>query len=255
MRASRECLRFFLVVVVVVETTSSRAYIFLQMEMAEVRAVTRALRLNSIADNVGSRPSKTRVGRGIGSGKGKTCGRGHGGQLSRTGQGKPRWGFEGGQTPLFKRVGKFGFTNYTKLNYSVVNVSSIQEALDDGRLSSEGVITQATLYQAGLLGKKVEYPGVCLLANGKDDFNQPVKIEVARASLAAIAAVEKCGGSVVCQYYAPASLRKHLAGTDSAAEGGNKDCPPPRLFSFYSSADRRGFLSSTGAGEPATSQP
>jgi large subunit ribosomal protein L15 len=181
-----------------------------------------------------------RVGRGIGSGKGKQCGRGGKGQTARSGGGKPRFGFEGGQTPLFKRVGKFGFTNPTRLEYTEVNLAQIKVALARGRLAvAEGeTITQASLVDAGIIARNTKFPGVKLLAEGKEWFDMGVKIEVAKASQAAIEAVEKAGGQVMCQYYAEKALREHLRGEDVSIKG----TPVPRLRPWYESEQNRGYL-------------
>ncbi len=148
------------------------------------------MKLNEIADNPGARKARMRVGRGIGSGKGKTAGRGVKGQKSRTGVAVK--GFEGGQMPLHRRLPKRGFTNIFAREYNEVGLGKIQEAIDAGRLDGSVTVTAAVLKAAGLIRR--EKDGVRLLANG--ELKSAVKFEIAGGSKAAIAAVEKAGGSV-----------------------------------------------------------
>jgi large subunit ribosomal protein L15 len=148
------------------------------------------MKLNEIADNPGSRKNRMRVGRGIGSGKGKTAGRGVKGQKARTGVAIK--GFEGGQMPLHRRLPKRGFTNIFAREFNAVGLDKIQEAIDAGRLDASAVVTAAALKAAGVIRR--EKDGVRLLANG--ELTSAVKFEVAGGSKAAIAAVEKAGGSV-----------------------------------------------------------
>ena len=148
------------------------------------------MRLNEISDNPGARKSRMRVGRGIGSGKGKTAGRGVKGQKARTGVRIK--GFEGGQMPLHRRLPKRGFKQPFRKRYEVVNLGDLQKALDSGRLAAQAGITAAVLKQAGLINGKGD--GVRLLAKG--EFKAKIAIEVTGASKAALAAVEQAGGSV-----------------------------------------------------------
>lgn len=148
------------------------------------------MKLTDIRDNEGARKARTRVGRGIGSGKGKTGGRGVKGQTSRSGVSIK--GFEGGQMPLHRRLPKRGFTNLFGTDYAVVNVGSVQKALDEGRLSAAEVITAEVLVAAGLV--RATRDGVRLLAKGS--LTAKVAFDVAGASAAAVAAVEAAGGSV-----------------------------------------------------------
>jgi large subunit ribosomal protein L15 len=149
------------------------------------------MRLNELSDNAGARATRRRVGRGIGSGKGKTAGRGHKGQKSRSGVALK--GFEGGQMPLYRRLPKRGFTNRFKKRFEVVNLGRLQEALDAGRIDAKKPIDRMALVAAGLV--RPGRDGVRLLARG--DVKAALTIEVAGASRAAIAAVEKAGGKVV----------------------------------------------------------
>lgn len=155
------------------------------------------MKLNEIKDNEGARHRRMRVGRGIGSGKGKTCGRGGKGQTARSGVAIN--GFEGGQQPIHRRLPKRGFNNYTRTEYPVVNVGAIQECVDAGTLDAKKPVTLDTLKNCGLL--RPNDSAVKLLAKGT--IKASLKLEVTLASKAAIAAVEKAGGSVAVQ--APAA--------------------------------------------------
>jgi large subunit ribosomal protein L15 len=149
------------------------------------------MKLHEIADNPGSRHKRTRIGRGIGSGKGKTGGRGGKGQTARTGYRNK--GFEGGQMPLHRRLPKRGFRNTpfaVKLNE--INLGDVQEAIDAGTLKTDGAIDVAAMVKAGLMRRAKG--GVKLLGGG--EFKAKAQFSVWRASQSAIAAVEKAGGSV-----------------------------------------------------------
>ncbi len=148
------------------------------------------MRLNELRDNAGAHKPRKRVGRGIGSGTGKTAGRGHKGQKSRSGV--SLLGFEGGQMPLYRRLPKRGFKNMFSKEFSVVNLGRIQEAVDAKKLDPKKTIDGATLLAAGIVGRSKN--GVKLLAKG--EIKTKVDLEVARASMAAIAAIEKAGGKV-----------------------------------------------------------
>lgn len=154
--------------------------------------VVTAMKLNEIRDNKGAHYRAKRVGRGIGSGKGKTSARGGKGQTARTGVALN--GFEGGQTPLHRRLPKRGFnrTDFRK-NYRVVNLGRLQQALDTGRLQAGATLNGAVLVAAGILSRAGD--GIRLLAKG--ELKTAITIEVAGASKAAIEAVEKLGGKVV----------------------------------------------------------
>jgi len=150
------------------------------------------MKLNEIRDNEGARPKFKRVGRGIGSGKGKTSGRGVKGQKARTGVSLN--GFEGGQLPLYRRVPKRGFVNPFRKDYAVLNLGTLEAALADGRLSAEGTITEESLRQAGIVRAAKRFAGVRLLAKG--EITRAVTIAVSGASAAAVAAIEAAGGKV-----------------------------------------------------------
>lgn len=148
------------------------------------------MRLNEISDNQGARAPRKRVGRGIGSGTGKTAARGHKGQKSRSGV--SLLGFEGGQMPLYRRLPKGGFTNIFRKNYRIVNIGRLQQAVDAGKLDAGKTVTEAALVEAGVI--KSVRDGVRILAKG--EFSAKLTLEVSGASKGAIAAVEKAGGSV-----------------------------------------------------------
>ncbi|TDI63081.1 MAG: 50S ribosomal protein L15 [Alphaproteobacteria bacterium] len=149
------------------------------------------MKLNQLSDNAGSQKNRIRVGRGIGSGKGKTCGRGMKGQKSRSGV--AIIGFEGGQMPLHRRLPKRGFSPIHPKKIMIVNVGRIQSAIDAGKLDAKDPITTDKLVASGVVRRKKD--GVRLLCNG--DLNAKVTLEIEGASKAAIAAVEKAGGKVV----------------------------------------------------------
>jgi large subunit ribosomal protein L15 len=151
-----------------------------------------AMKLNEIRDNPRAHYRAKRIGRGIGSGKGKTAGRGGKGQTARSGVALA--GFEGGQTPLHRRLPRRGFNNKIfRKDYKVVNLGRLQQALDAGKLSAEGAVDAERLVAAGVLRRAGD--GVRLLAKGA--LSAALTIEVAGASQAAIAAVEAAGGKVV----------------------------------------------------------
>ncbi len=148
------------------------------------------MKLNEIADNAGARKSRMRVGRGIGSGKGKTAGRGVKGQKSRTGVSIK--GFEGGQMPLHRRLPKRGFLPPHQKTWQIVNLGSLQKAIDDKKLDTGKTIDAAAMQAAGLF--KNASDGVRLL--GKGEIKTKIEVKVAGASASAIAAVEQAGGKV-----------------------------------------------------------
>jgi large subunit ribosomal protein L15 len=161
------------------------------------------MKLNEIRDNEGARPKFKRVGRGIGSGKGKTSGRGVKGQKARTGVRLN--GFEGGQLPIYRRLPKRGFVNVFRKLYAPLNVGSLDKAIADGRLPAEGAIDEAMLQAAGVVRSSGKYAGVRLLATG--EITRAVTITVSGASAAALAAIAAAGGKVT------------VLGAEAAAEG------------------------------------
>jgi large subunit ribosomal protein L15 len=158
------------------------------------------MKLNDLRDNVGSRLKSKRLGRGIGSGKGKTSGKGVKGQKAR--EGVALNGFEGGQLPIYRRLPKRGFKNIFRKEYAPVNVGAVAAAIVAGKIDASAPITEDTLRAAGLVrGGKVA--GVRLLANG--EITQAVTITVSGASATAIAAVQTAGGSVTTTVAAKAA--------------------------------------------------
>src|SRR3954463_10591865 len=152
------------------------------------------MKLNQISNNPGAHKHKHKVGRGSSSGLGKTSGRGVKGAKARTGNGI--YGFEGGQMPLHMRMPKRGFRNIFAKDFSEVNISRIQKAIDDKRLKAGEKITEEVLRKAGLAHKSRD--GIRLL--GKGAITAKIEIEVAGASAGAKEAVEKAGGSVTTTY-------------------------------------------------------
>jgi large subunit ribosomal protein L15 len=148
------------------------------------------MKLSDIADNAGSRKKRMRVGRGIGSGKGKTAGRGGKGQTARSGVRIK--GFEGGQMPLHRRLPKRGFTNIFRVEYAEINLDRIQQAIDAKLLDAKDTINAESLVKARVLRRAKA--GVRLL--GRGEIKATLNLEVHGASKSAIAAVEKAGGTV-----------------------------------------------------------
>ena len=157
------------------------------------------MKLNDLRDNKGARKSRVRVGRGIGSGLGKTAGRGQKGQKSRSGVSV--WGFEGGQMPLHMRIPKRGFNNIFAKDYAEVNLGAIQKLVDAKKLDTKGVIDHAALKAAGVArgGKD----GVRIL--GKGELTAKLSFKVAGVSKGAREAIEKAGGSIEVIEVVPAA--------------------------------------------------
>ena len=149
------------------------------------------MKLNEIRENDGATRNRKRVGRGIGSGRGKTSGAGHKGQKARSGVAIK--GFEGGQMPIHRRLPKRGFNNIFRKDYVEVNLGRIQAAVDAGKLDSKKPVDAATLVAAGVISKARD--GVRIL--GRGELLAKVELHVAGASQTAIAAVEKAGGKIV----------------------------------------------------------
>jgi large subunit ribosomal protein L15 len=164
------------------------------------------MKLSDIADNPGSRKKRMRIGRGIGSGKGKTSGRGGKGQTARTGVRIK--GFEGGQMPLHRRLPKRGFNNIFRLEFSEVNLDRIQAAIDANKLDPAVPVTAETLVKSGVLRRPRE--GVRLL--GRGELKAKITVEVHGASKSAVEAVEKAGGSVKILAPKPAQDAEQKAG-------------------------------------------
>ncbi len=152
------------------------------------------MELNTLTDNKGSSRNRRRVGRGVGSGIGKTSGSGHKGQKARSGVAIK--GFEGGQMPIHRRLPKRGFVNIFRKNYIEVNIGQIQKAIDDGKIDPSNPVDVNALRSAGLVGKPKD--GIRLLGNG--NISSKIEVHVIGASKPAISAVEKKGGSVVLSH-------------------------------------------------------
>lgn len=148
------------------------------------------MKLNELRDNPGATKKPIRVGRGIGSGKGKTSGAGQKGQKSRTGVAIN--GFEGGQMPLYRRLPKRGFNNPSAKDFQVINLTQLQAAIDNGKLDAKATVDAAALKKAGLISKIGD--GVRLLGVG--ELKAKVTLEIAGASSKAAEAVEKAGGKL-----------------------------------------------------------
>ena len=148
------------------------------------------MKLNELRDNPGATRTKKRIGRGPGSGKGKTAGRGIKGQKSRSGVSLN--GYEGGQMPLYQRLPKRGFNKPNRKSFAVVNLGLIQKFIDEGKLDAKPDITEDALLAAGLVRRKLD--GVRVLAKG--ELTAKVNLTVTGASKSAVEAVEKAGGSL-----------------------------------------------------------
>ena len=182
------------------------------------------MNLNELAPSPGAHKVKKRLGRGIGSGKGKTSGRGHKGQNSRSGVSLK--GFEGGQMPFYRRLPKRGFTNIFRKKYDILNVGRLQKAVDEGVLDGKKTVDEAALKASGLVrGREA---GVRLLAKG--ELSVALQIEVTGASKAALAAVEKAGGKLVIRQKKPADGKtvKRIAKAAGEIDGGGDESPESR---------------------------
>lgn len=233
------------------------------------------LALNNLSDNPGAVKKKRRVGRGIGSSKGKTCGRGHKGQKARAGRGVHPT-FEGGQTKFYKRLPKIGKMKNApfKLELIPINVGTIQNYVTMGRLRperSDGVITMRDMVRAGMFPNSSVKNGVKLLGGGKETLKDKLHIEVPWASASAVEAIESRGGFVTTVHYNRLAMRAHLkphkfplkpetmlaqenTGEDGdGAAGAEADVedmhllprrarPPPKHMPYYTDYDKRGYL-------------
>jgi len=179
---------------------------------------------------------RRRWGRGIGSGRGKNAGRGH--QFSSS---TPR-AFEGGQTPIYKRLPKIGFHNVGELDFETINVRKIQEYVDMGRLDVDRtrLTTLRDLMECGMITRAKG--GVKLLALGGEKFTTPIHIEVSNASKGAIKAIEAAGGTVTCTHFNKLALRAliHPAKFHILPRRAR---PPPRLMDMYLDGEKCGYLS------------
>ena len=171
------------------------------------------MRLNELADRPGARRAPRRIGRGIGSGKGKTAGRGHKGAKARSGAAIN--GFEGGQMPIYRRLPKRGFHNLFRKVPEIVNLGRLQQAIDAGKIDASKTISIDELRKAGLVGRAKD--GVRLLAKG--EVKARINIKVSGASKGAVEAVEKAGGSVTV--LAPKPPKKTKERSSKAKAGAN----------------------------------
>lgn len=246
---------------------------------SESQEFVSVLKLNMLQQNPGAVKKKRRVGRGIGSSKGKTSGRGHKGTKARSGGSVPLF-FEGGQTPFYKLLPKRGFTNKRhKADMVSLNVGTIQDYIDMVRLSINNktndadnmpVLDMKDLLDAGMFTTSSVKHGIKLLAEGKERLRTPFRLEISRASESAIDAVEAIGGQITTVHYNRLALRALLKPhkfTASAShnlddEGGygfqSKEVrnnsktpralpkfarPPPKWQPYYTNWKNRGYLS------------
>jgi len=207
--------------------------------------VVHVLTLNKLSDNPGAVKKKRRVGRGVGSSKGKTCGRGHKGQKARSNPGIHP-GFEGGQTKLYKRIPKRGFTNIHATPMLALNLGTLQDFVDMGRLippkPDEPALNLKDLVEAGIAKNSSIKHGMKLLAKGKERLRTPLKLEVSRASRAAIEALEAVGGEVTTVHYNRLALRVLLKPHKFQVIP-KFAAPPPKLLPYYTNYENRGYLS------------
>jgi len=171
------------------------------------------MKLNQLSDNKGATKDRKRIGRGIGSGTGKTGGRGVKGQKSRSGV--SLLGFEGGQMPLFRRLPKRGFNNIFRKKYAEINIGRLQKAVDAGTINAKELVDQKSLRASGLIKGSVD--GIRILAKG--ELKTKLNIEADGASAAAIEAVKKAGGELTVKAKAePAKTGKRTERRIAAAE-------------------------------------
>ena len=223
----------------------------------------RFLTLSNLSDNPGAVSRKRRVGRDIGSSKGKTCGRGHKGQKARSGRGVHPT-FEGGQTRLFKRLPKIGEMKNARFKLDLVplNVGKIQDYLTMGRLRSsreDGTLTAVDFVNAGMFPASSVKSGIKLLGEGRENVKDKLLIEVSFASASAIEAVERAGGYVTTVHYNKLAIRANLKPgkfherPESMRDEGAVDAedryflpmrarPPPKFMPYYTDYSKRGYL-------------
>ena len=188
------------------------------------------VRLNNIADNPGARPLKKRVGRGVGSGIGKSAGRGMCGQRQREGGSRTNV-FEGGNAKLTKIIPKRGEKAFDKKDYSLLNLNKLKWAIENNKLSVDGIIDMAAVHQSNICGRVQD--GVKLLGTGADAWDIPnVNIVVSAVSASAKAAIEAKGGSVKTVYYNRLGLRALLHPERIPRTIRNANPPPHRRHLF-----------------------
>jgi len=206
------------------------------VDCARAFSSQRLLVLNDLQHIPGSFRRRRRVGRGPGSGRGKLCGYGH--QKSRS---TPR-AFEGGQTPLYKRLPKIGFHNPNKRDIRIVTLQKIQEFMDTGRLTAKAnaMLTLKDLMTCGLISNCGE--GVKIVATGMETFRSPIHLEVTSASQQAIEVIEKNGGTVTCVHFNRLALRALLQPHKFDILPWRAR-PPPKIMQFYLDKDKAGYMS------------
>ncbi|KAH7103781.1 ribosomal protein L15 [Auriculariales sp. MPI-PUGE-AT-0066] len=189
----------------------------------------------------GATHNKHRYGRGDGGGRGGTSGRGHKGQNARSGSGKPKPGFEGGQTPIMRKFPKRGFINQFARTWAPLNLDRLQHWIDQGRIPESSRDRPLTIYhllQSGCIHQP--HDGVKILGDGAKDLKTSIHLSVARASKKAITAIESNGGSVVCEYQNPLAVIDAAVGRSdrlSAAPTRRED------IEWYTEWSNRGYLS------------
>ncbi|KAF2670661.1 ribosomal protein L15 [Microthyrium microscopicum] len=214
--------------------------------------------INTLGNNPGSINKKIIRGRGPGSGKGKTSGRGHGGQKAR---GKVPFGFQGGQTPEWKVAGIKGFVNRNSENMAEVNLDRLQTWIDQGRINPNRPITVVELMRSGCISSIKD--GVKILARGREVLKTPVHLIVSRASTQAIEAIEAVGGTITTRFYTIPAMKNILQGLThpvhsrlfrptpisnlvSAPKESQYALPDPtgrKDLEYYRNAAHRGYLS------------
>ncbi|GAA5892950.1 hypothetical protein JCM8208_004133 [Rhodotorula glutinis] len=204
-----------------------------------------ATNLGNLAPHPGSSSNRKRIGRGIGSGRGGTSGRGHKGQGARSGNSKLKAGFEGGQTPLTRAFPKRGFTNPNSESLVPLNLERLQHWIDRGLIDPTRPITMRELYHTRCVHGV--HDGVKLLADGAQHFTTPgVQITVTKASDKAIQAVEKLGGTLVARYENRLTLRALIRPESFFLKGrplpGKADPVSRRHLLYYSDPTKRGYL-------------
>jgi len=202
------------------------------------------MKLNELSDNKGATKNRSRVGRGIGSGLGKTSGRGHKGQKSRSGV--SLLGKEGGQMPLYRRLPKRGFHNLFRTRYAEVNLGQLQIAVDAGKLDPKNTVDGKALLAAGVVRRL--HDGVKLLANG--ELKAKLNIEVAGASKAAVDAVGKAGGKITL----PEPKPKH-DGKKAAAKRERESARAKKIAAVQNPAETGKDKASSGKGSKAGTKP
>lgn len=217
------------------------------------------LALNNLSDNVGARRKKRRLGRGVGSGRGRHAGRGMKGRKARSGN-HGFTNFDGGQTKLQKGLPKMGAYR-PRLEYTYLNLYKLQEAVERGRLvpPADRPIDVKDLFDAKLVTLRQRHAGVVLLGQGYESFKTPLRIEVQKASERAIAAVEAAGGQIEAVYYSRLTLRAKLKPHRFEADAPGRRhgdmmprpaLPPPKLMrNIYLSERQRGYLRNLQPGD------